>query len=414
MAHLDQPLGGGDDHLRGHVRDDVPGDPRGTRLGRLLDVPDPEPDGHVAQLQEPASLGRLRGQHLRNRLGPVLVRRPDPGPGDDSRSGENPHPAGSSTASSPSDGGARCGSGITTRPPTSILAALATPLVLSVHSIVSMDFAVSAPPRMAHDGLPAVLRRGRDLLRVRHGADAHGDLPQGVPPRAHHHPPALRLHGEDHARDRDDGRLRLCHGVLHRLVQREPLRALHVPEPRARTVRLGLLDHGQLQRDQPADLLVQEGAHEHPDPVRRVDRHQHRHVVRAVRDHRDVAAPRLPALVLGLLQSHDLGRVVPARQLRALLHDVLPVRALSSDGGHRRGQDRPAAGRSALAAPAPNASPPKRGSCRPRDAGQRLEGGLPMELPDAARPAAPDGALLRSPRRIRDAGGPLSRVRARA
>ena len=89
------------------------------------------------------------------------------------------------------------------------------------------------PPRMAHDDLPALLRRGRDLLRVRHGADAHGDLPQGVPPRAHRHPPALRLHGEDHARDRDDGRLRLCHGVLHRLVQREPLRALHVPEPRA-------------------------------------------------------------------------------------------------------------------------------------------------------------------------------------
>ena len=92
MAHLDQPRGGGDDHLRGHVRPDVPGDPRGTRLGRLLDVPGPEPDGHVAQLQEPASLGRLRGQRVRNRLGPVLVRRPDPGPGDDARSGEDPHP----------------------------------------------------------------------------------------------------------------------------------------------------------------------------------------------------------------------------------------------------------------------------------------------------------------------------------
>ena len=124
------------------------------------------------------------------------------------------------------------------------------------------------PPRMAYDDLPALLRRRRDLLRVRHGADAHGDLPQGVPPRAHRHPPPLRLHGEDHARDRDDGRLRLCHGVLHRVVQREPLRALHVPEPRVRTVRLGLLDHDHLQRDQPPDLLVQEGAHEHPDPVR--------------------------------------------------------------------------------------------------------------------------------------------------
>ncbi len=49
----------------------------------------------------------------------------------------------------------------------------------------------------------------------------------------------------------------------------------------------------------------------------------------------------------GYFTSHDLGRVVPARKLRALLHDVLPVRALSSDGGNLRGQDRPAAGRSA-------------------------------------------------------------------
>ena len=50
-----------------------------------------------------------------------------------------------------------------------ILAALATPLVLSVHSIVSMDFAVSAAAGLAHDDLPAVLRRRRDLLRLRHG-----------------------------------------------------------------------------------------------------------------------------------------------------------------------------------------------------------------------------------------------------
>ena len=61
-----------------------------------------------------------------------------------------------------------------------------------------------------------------------------------------------------------DGRLRLRDGVLHRLVQREPVRDVHVPEPRARAVRLGLLDHGHLQRDRPAALLVQEGAHERP------------------------------------------------------------------------------------------------------------------------------------------------------
>jgi hypothetical protein len=54
-----------------------------------------------------------------------------------------------------------------------ILAGIATPLVLSVHTIVSFDFAVVADPRLAHDDLPAVLRGGRHLLRLRHGAHAH-------------------------------------------------------------------------------------------------------------------------------------------------------------------------------------------------------------------------------------------------
>ena len=122
----------------------------GIHVGRVWVAywmfPIPNQMGDVAELPEPAALGRLRGQHLRHRLGPVLVRRPDPGPGDDARSGEDPHPAGSSTASSPSAGAAPCGTGITTRPPTSSSPALATPLVLSVHSIVSMDFAVSVLP----------------------------------------------------------------------------------------------------------------------------------------------------------------------------------------------------------------------------------------------------------------------------
>ena len=113
----------------------------------------------------------------------------------------------------------------------------------------------------------------------------------------------------------------------------------------------------------------------------------------------------------GYFTSHDLGRVVPARKLRALLHDVLPVRALSSDGGNRRGQDRPAAGRSALAARprTRDQGPPGRAAPAGRPSP------LPREPPDAApRQPAPEGALLRNPRRIRDAGGPLSRVRAGA
>ena len=54
------------------------------------------------------------------------------------------------------------------------LAAFATPLVLSVHSVVSFDFAMALTPGLARDDLPAVLRRRRDLLRHRHGVhDRH-------------------------------------------------------------------------------------------------------------------------------------------------------------------------------------------------------------------------------------------------
>ncbi len=44
-----------------------------------------------------------------------------------------------------------------------LLAGLATPLVLSVHTIVSFDFAVGDHPRVARDDLPALLCRRRDL-----------------------------------------------------------------------------------------------------------------------------------------------------------------------------------------------------------------------------------------------------------
>ena len=172
-----------------------------------------------------------------------------------------------------------------------ILAALATPLVLSVHSIVSMDFAVSVLPGWHTTIFPPYFVAGaifsgfamvltlmvicRKVFRLEH---------------------IITLRHFDYM-----AKIMLVTGSMVGyayamefftvLVQRKPLRGLHVPEPRVRTVRLGLLDHGFLQRDQPPGLLVQEGAHEHPDPVRAVDRHQHRHVVRAVRDHRDVPAP---------------------------------------------------------------------------------------------------------------------------
>ena len=58
-------------------------------LGRpwlaLLAVPVPEHDGPLAAVPQPADLGRLRGLDLRHGLAALLVRRPDPRPGDAAR-----------------------------------------------------------------------------------------------------------------------------------------------------------------------------------------------------------------------------------------------------------------------------------------------------------------------------------------
>ena len=112
-----------------------------------------------------------------------------------------------------------------------LLAGLATPLVVSVHTVVSFDFAVGDRARLAHDDLPALLRRRRDLLRLRDGADAGDPDSRGLRARGlHHHAPPAE-HGEGDARDRADRRLRLHDRGVHRLVQRRHVRRLHAAEP---------------------------------------------------------------------------------------------------------------------------------------------------------------------------------------
>ena len=52
-----------------------------------------------------------------------------------------------------------------------LLAGLATPLVVSVHTVVALDFAVGDRAGLALDDLPALLRGRGDLLRLRDGPD---------------------------------------------------------------------------------------------------------------------------------------------------------------------------------------------------------------------------------------------------
>ena len=201
-------------------------------------MPYPEHDGPLAAVAEPAGLGRLRGLDLRHGLAAVLVRRPDPRPGDAPRPGRR------------TDGreyiygilamGWRGSARHWHRYRTAylLLAGLATPLVVSVHTVVAFDFTVGDRARLALDDLPALLRRRGDLLGLRDGADAGHPAPGGLRPARLHHRPPPRQHGQGHAGHRPDRRLRLPDGSVHGLVQRQPLRAVH---PCSRTGRSGLM-----------------------------------------------------------------------------------------------------------------------------------------------------------------------------
>src|SRR5207253_10896436 len=83
VAHLDHPLRGSDDALRGGVRGDVPAAAhRPSLAGRLLAVPVPEHDAALAAVPKPAHLGRVRGHDLLHGLAALLVHRTDSGSGD--------------------------------------------------------------------------------------------------------------------------------------------------------------------------------------------------------------------------------------------------------------------------------------------------------------------------------------------
>ena len=108
-----------------------------------------------------------------------------------------------------------------------LLAGLSTPLVLSVHTVVSFDFAVSLLPGLARDGLPALLRRRRHLFRLRDGADAGHPDPRVLRDGRLHHDAAHPEHGEGHAGDGPHRVLRLRGRGLHGLVQRQLVGRLH-------------------------------------------------------------------------------------------------------------------------------------------------------------------------------------------
>ena len=117
-----------------------------------------------------APVGRVRGRHLRDGLAALLVHGDDPRSGDDPRPRDNPTPLLHLRCP-------RLGWRGSTRHwhryefAYLLFASLATPLVLSVHSVVSFDFAGLESAGLAHDDLSALLRGRRHLLRLRDGRD---------------------------------------------------------------------------------------------------------------------------------------------------------------------------------------------------------------------------------------------------
>ena len=118
-----------------------------------------------------------------------------------------------------------------------LLAGLATPLVLSVHTVVSFDFTIAIVPGWHSTFFPPYFVAGAIYsgfamvlalaipLRAVYGL-------QGLITDRH-----LDNCGEGDAGHRTDCGLRLHHGNLHRLVQRQRLRAGRHLEPHDRAVR---------------------------------------------------------------------------------------------------------------------------------------------------------------------------------
>ena len=102
-----------------------------------------------------------------------------------------------------------------------LLAALATPLVLSVHTIVSFDFAVSQVPGWHTTIFPpyfvagAVFSGFAMVVTLMVPARAYFGLKDLVTLAA------LGEHDEDHSGHRHDGWICLCHRILHCVVRRQ-------------------------------------------------------------------------------------------------------------------------------------------------------------------------------------------------
>ena len=72
---------------------------------------------------------------------------------------------------------------------------------------------------LAHDDLPALLRRGGDLFRICHGGDPERAASVGLWPERLHHGSPSRKHGQGHSGHRHDRGVWLLDGSVHGMVR---------------------------------------------------------------------------------------------------------------------------------------------------------------------------------------------------
>ena len=164
-----------------------------------------------------------------------------------------------------------------------LLAAFAAPLVLSVHTIVSFDFAVSQVPGWHTTIFPPYFVAGAIFSgfamvltlmvpRSQHAESGKAD-----------HDSALGQHVQDHLGHGFNRRLGVRDRILHCLVRPGSRGKVRFHESCVGTLLVGLLHDGLLQRHQSSAVLDQEIPHHAMDHRRHIDLCEHWNVVRKIR-----------------------------------------------------------------------------------------------------------------------------------
>ena len=196
-----------------------------------------------------------------------------------------------------------------------LLAGLATPLVVSVHTVVSFDFTIAHRSRLAQHDFPALFRCRRHLFRVRDGADAGDSDSQDLPPGRPDHRAPLDIMAK----------VMLATGMIvaygyvmetfMAFYSAQPIRKLHDDEPHDGSLRAALLAVDCLQHRDSAGAVVRKVAPQRGVAVRDFAGGEHWNVAGAVRDRRGQLEPRFHAVSVGHVLSRrgGTGRLIWAR-----------------------------------------------------------------------------------------------------